>query len=105
MEVLGRLKVRRVEAAEEERFRALVRERHYLGLRQLVGETILHVAELDGQWVAVLAWCSAALKVTVRDRWIGWTPQQKQRRLRYVAQNARFLLLTDAHEAPNLAAV
>ena len=103
VEVLGRLKVRRVEAAEEERFRALVRERHYLGLRQLVGETILHVAELDGQWVAVLAWCSAALKVTVRDRWIGWTPQQKQRRLRYVAQNARFLLLTDAHEAPNLA--
>ncbi len=103
VEVLGRLKVRLVEAEEEERFKALVREHHYLGLRRLVGETILHVAELDGQWVALLAWCSAALKVTVRDRWIGWTPQQKERRLKYVAQNARFLLLTGAQEAPNLA--
>ena len=102
VEALGRLKVRPVKAEEEAHFKALLRERHYLGLRQLVGETILHVAELDGQWVAVLAWCSAALKVTVRDEWIGWTSQQKQRRLRYVAQNARFLLLTRAQEAPNL---
>lgn len=102
-EVMSRVRVRRVKPEEEERWKALIRAHHYLGLHHLVGETIYHVAEVDGHWVALLGWCSAALKVTARDRWIGWTPQQKQRRLKYVAQNGRFLLLTGAQEVPNLA--
>jgi hypothetical protein len=102
-DVMSGVRVRPVRRDEEQRWKALVRERHYLGLRNLVGETVLHVAEFDGHWVALVGWCSAALKVTVRDRWIGWTPQQKQRRLKSVAQNGRFLMLTGAREVPNLA--
>ncbi|MGC8489644.1 MAG: ISAs1 family transposase [Clostridia bacterium] len=102
-EVMRRVKVRPIGAGEVERWKALMRAHHYLGLRHLVGETVFHVAEVDGHWVALLGWCSAALKVSVRDRWIGWTPQQKQRRLKYVAQNGRFLLLTGARTVPNLA--
>ena len=102
-DVMRGVRVRPVRRDEERRWKALVRERHYLGLRHLVGETMLHVAEFEGHWVALLGWCSAALKVTVRDRWIGWTPQQKQRRLKSVAQNGRFLMLTGAREVPNLA--
>lgn len=102
-EVMSGVRVRRVKPEEEERWKALIRAHHYLGLHHLVGETIYHLAEVDGHWVALLGWCSAALKVTARDRWIGWTPQQKQRRLKYVAQNGRFLMLTGAQEVPNLA--
>lgn len=102
-EVIKRVCVRRVRPDELERWKALVRARHYLGLRHLVGEAIYHVAEMDGHWVALLGWCSAALKVGARERWIGWSPQQKQRRLKYVAQNGRFLLLTGTGEGPNLA--
>ena len=58
---------------------------------------------MEGHWIALLGWCSAALKVGARERWIGWSPQQKQRRLKYVAQNGRFLLLTGTGEGPNLA--
>lgn len=102
-EVMSKVVVRPVMAEELERWKALVRAHHYLGLHHLVGETIYHVAEADGHWVALLGWCSAALKVTARDQWIGWNAQQKQRRLKYVANNGRFLLLTGAQEVPNLA--
>ncbi len=102
-EVMSGVTVRPVRPDEVGRWKALMRKHHYLGLRHLVGETIYHVAEVEGHWVALLGWCSAALKVGARDRWIGWTPQQKQRRLQYVAQNGRFLLLTGAREVPNLA--
>ncbi len=102
-EVMAGVRVRLVMREEMEHWKALIRERHYLGLRHLVGETMYYVAEVNGHWVALLGWSAAALKVTVREAWIGWSPQQKQRRLKYVANNARFLLLTEAEAAPNLA--
>lgn len=88
---------------EEERWKALMRAHHYLGLHQLVGEASDHVAAVDRHWMALGGWCSAALKVTARDRWIGWTPQEKQGRLKYGAQNGRSLMLTGAQAVPNLA--
>lgn len=95
--------VRPVLASERKRWTSLVQQHHYLGLDHLVGETILHVAEVDGHWVALVGWCSPALKVTVRDHWIGWSPQHKQRRLKLVANNGRFVLLVAAQAVPNLA--
>lgn len=102
-DVLRQVAVRPVTPGEVGRWKALIREHHYLGLRHLVGKTILHVAEMDGHWVALLGWCSAALKVAVRDRFIGWTAQQKHRRLRFIAQNGRFLILPGPQQVPNLA--
>ncbi len=102
-EIVRRVEVRSVRPDEEGRWKELVRKHHYLGLHHLVGETVLHVAEVDGRWVALLGWCSAALKVKARDHWIGWNPQQKQRRLQFVAQNGRFTVLCEAGEVPNLA--
>jgi hypothetical protein len=42
----------------------------------VVGKTMLHVAEADGHWVGLLGWCSAALKVRVRDYFISREPHQ-----------------------------
>lgn len=101
-DILRRVVVRPVTADEVPRWKELVRRHHYLGDR-LVGQTLLHVAEVDGHWVALLGWSSAALKVGARDRWLGWTPRQRQRRLKFVVQNARFVLLLDRQAVPNLA--
>jgi len=100
-DVLRRVVVRPVAPEEAGRCKALIRERHYLGLRHLAGEAMLHVAEVDGHGVALLGWCSAALKVTVRDRFIGWTALQEQRRLKFIAQNGQFLLLVEPGQVPN----
>jgi hypothetical protein len=43
--------------------------------------------------VALLGWCSAAFKSSHRDKWIGWSKAQQLRRLRYIANNSRFLIL------------
>ena len=51
---LQSLVVRPIEPDEGHRWNQLMNEHHYLGFRQLVGESIKYVAELDGQWVALL---------------------------------------------------
>lgn len=70
---------------------------HYVGFRGFVGERIYQVAEWQGRGVALIGWTAAAYRCRARDRWIGWTDDQRRRRLRFVANNARFLILPDAH--------
>jgi hypothetical protein len=77
-------------------------EHHCLGFRQLVGESIKYVAELNTQWVALLGWGTAAFKCASRDEWIGWSREQQWRRLIFLANNARFLILPQV-QIPNLA--
>lgn len=79
-----------------------MRRHHYLGFDGMVGESLRYVAEIDGQWVALLGWQAAALKCRARDRWIGWPPVLQYQRLMFIANNGRFLILPDAH-LPNLA--
>lgn len=86
--------VRLIRREEEPRWNDLMATHHYLGFRRLVGESLKYVAEQDGEWSALLGWHAAAFNCGSRDRWIGWaSEQQRWRRLRYVANNARFLIL------------
>ena len=41
---------------ERRRWDQLVRQHHYLPSQGLVGRGVRHVAELDGEWVALLGW-------------------------------------------------
>ncbi len=52
-----------------------------------------YVAVVDGEPVALVGFARAALKVGVRDAAMGWTPDQRADRLRYVVNNARFVTL------------
>lgn len=90
---LKSLVVRPIRRGEEVLWDRLMSEYHYLGFRQLVGESLKYVAVLEGQWVALLGWCTAAFKCKPRDEWIGWSPQQQWQRLKYVVNNQRFLIL------------
>lgn len=84
------------------RWDALVDQYHYLGLRSLFGRTLRYVAVADERWLALLGWQAAALKCTARDAWIGWPRVLHHQRLHLLVNNARFLILPDAH-LPNLA--
>ncbi len=97
------LTVRLVRSDERERWRTLMTQQHYLGFRGSVGESLYDVAELDQEnWVALLGWAAAAWMCRARDPWIGWSRPQQWERLRFVVNNARFLILPDVH-IPNLA--
>lgn len=90
---LDSLEVRPIDPSERERWDSLMRAHHYLGLRWLAGESIKHVAILSGEWVALLGWAAAAFKTSARDRFIGWSAEDQFRRLRYLANNVRYLIL------------
>src|ERR1700685_3584757 len=92
--VLDQIVVRLIEPHEQERWRQLVSQHHYLKNAHLVGERLCYVVELGGQWLALLGWSAAAYHIAARDQWIGWEDNQRRSRLPLVANNARFCLLT-----------
>lgn len=99
---LRQIVVRPIEASELPRWRESMQRHHYLGDGEIVGETVRHVAEVDGRWLALLAWGGAALKSRHREAWIGWDEPTKHQRLHLVSNNARFLVLPGAR-VPHLA--
>ena len=101
-DVLDGVDVRLILQREQKRFDHMIETQHYLKDATLVGERLCYVAEYRGQWLALLAWSAPAYHLKDRDEWIGWTEEQRRRRLGWVANNSRFLILEDAH-FPNLA--
>ena len=97
------VQVRPIRAEERARVMRLLKRHHYLGELQPVGEQVLYVAVgQNGGWRAILVFCAAANHLRYRDQWIGWTNEQRRRRLALVANNARFLILP-GYDVPNMA--
>lgn len=91
--MLKEIQVRLVNADEEERFQQLMQAHHYLGALRKIGETVWYVAVCRNEWVALLCFSAAALKLAARDRWIGWSYRQQYARLRLLANNTRCCVL------------
>jgi hypothetical protein len=89
--------------AEEATFNGLIQAHHYLGYTQPVGEHLKYLVwSRDHQLLACLAWSSAPRHLGPRDRFLGWSQEQRRRNLRYLAYNPRFLILPWV-EVPHLA--
>ena len=102
-DVLGKVTVRLIQEHEKPRWNELIKREHYLHNPRLVGEQLRYVAEVEGEWLALLSWSGAAYHIAGRDRWIGWSDMQRRNRLHFVVSNSRFLLRTNRGEVPNLA--
>lgn len=100
---LGDLRVQPLVAADQARWRQLMEAHHYLGWTPRIGESIEYVATIGSHWVALVGWGGAAWKTAPRDQWIGWDAALRERRLHFLANNTRFLLLPSAAGRKNLA--
>lgn len=100
--LLNEVNVRLISDSERFDYDALLDKEHYLKSGHPVGESLRYVAEYDGRWVALLSWTAGSFHLAPRDNWIGWTSEQRQRRLPFVANNSRFLIPTYV-DCPNLA--
>jgi hypothetical protein len=98
---LEHLTVRRVQPHEQDRYHTLIQEHHYLANDHVVGEHWRYVATYRGQWLALATWGAAARHLKARDAFIGWTPEQRRRRLALVVNNTRLCVLPACHD-PNL---
>lgn len=100
--VLDQLQVRLLEPKELARCNRYLDKHHYLKRIRPVGERLYYVAtDAQDQWLALLVFSSAAEHLKHRDGWIGWTREQRQRRLRLVVNNSRFVVLPEG-TLPNL---
>jgi hypothetical protein len=87
---------------EVQRAGELLDAHHYLGAPNPVGERLWYAAlDADGYWLGVLLFAAASRRLRHRDQWIGWSDEQRRRRLPLVVNNTRFLLLPDK-TSPNL---
>jgi hypothetical protein len=78
---------------KERLWNSLLEEHHYLGYEQPVGEHLKYLVLGQGRPVACLAWSSAPRHLGSRDRYIGWSAEERRRNVRFLAYNTRFLIL------------
>jgi len=75
-------------------FQLLLQRHHYLGHRNCVGENLKYlVCARQGRPLACLLFGSAAWRCHPRDAFIGWSDAQRQRQLRFLSNNTRFMIL------------
>ena len=103
VDVLHKVTVRLLADNEVGQFNYYLETEHYLESSRYAGQALRYVAEVEGQWVALLTFSAPAMHLKGRERWIGWSPRQRARRLGLVVNNSRFLVLPERHRYPNLA--
>jgi len=77
----------------ESLFSNLLKEHHYLGYTQPVGEHLKYLVFANNRPIACLSWSSAPRHIGSRDNFIGWTQKDREKNLSLIAYNSRFLIL------------
>lgn len=92
-----RLDFEPVERKSAPLFNELIDRYHYLGFCRTGGAQMRFFIRAHGHLIALLGFSGAAWKVAPRDDFIGWSADQRKRRLHLVVDNSRFLLLPWVH--------
>jgi hypothetical protein len=101
-ELLNQVQVALAAPAEIPRIQSLLKQHHYLGGIRPVGQRLYYLArDASGRWLALLLFSAPAKHLKDRERWIGWSEEQRRRRLSLITNNSRFLLLPQC-SVPNL---
>ena len=79
--------------AFEKLFNGLISEYHYLDYTQPIGEHLKYIAFAGERPIACLAWGSSPWYIGARDRFIGWSKEERENNLHLIANNLRFLIL------------
>ena len=76
---------------------------HPLGHRKAIGKRISYVVHYRGEWVAVLVFDKAVERNQKREARIGWSQEQRNERIKHIANNSRFLIIPKFQGVKNLA--
>lgn len=95
---LGALQIERVDASHASHlWNEYIDRYHYLGYQPLPGAQLRYFVRAQGRLLALLGFAAAAWKCAPREQFIGWSPEQRERQLHLVVNNARFLILPWVH--------
>lgn len=90
---LHELELREWREDEVEVFAGLLDTHHYLGCPDPRRRHLCQVACYRGRAVALVIWTTASAKLAGREAYVGWDARTRQKRLGWLVQNNRFLLL------------
>jgi hypothetical protein len=91
--VLGELELRLVTRKNSALWNELIERHHYLGYTPLPGAQLRYLVYAGNRLLAALGFGASAWKVAPRDKFIGWSVQERERNLHRIVNNARFLIL------------
>jgi hypothetical protein len=77
----------------EHLYKSLIRQYHYLGYIQPVGEHLDYIAFSHDRPIACIGFSSAPRHIGARDRYVGWNKEERIANLHKIAINTRFLIL------------
>lgn len=66
---------------------------HYLGFKKLAGAQMRYIAYANNKVIACLGFGASAWKTAPRDKFIGWSEDERKRNLHLIVNNNRFLIL------------
>ncbi|MDR2406250.1 MAG: IS701 family transposase [Deltaproteobacteria bacterium] len=69
-----------------------VRRHHYLGFGKMIGQSIKYLVFAKERPIAALSYNRASLRVDVRDIFIDWSDEGRQKYLSHIISNHRFLI-------------
>lgn len=92
-EALRCLELREWREEEVETYVGLLDTHHYLGSPHVRRRHLCQVACYKGKAVALIIWTTASAKLAGRESYVGWDSRTRQKRLGWLVQNNRFLLL------------
>ncbi|KJS01355.1 MAG: hypothetical protein VR65_09425, partial [Desulfobulbaceae bacterium BRH_c16a] len=91
---LAPIELRQVRRTPEEKlFNALIRQYHYLGYCQPVGEHLKYLVYAGDKLLACFSFSSAPYAIDCRDNFLGWSSEARERNRHLLAYNSRFLIL------------
>ena len=91
---LGSLEIRQVRRTGWERlWGSLIEAHHYLGYSHPVGEQLKYLVFCAERPIAAFGFSSAPRHLAPRDRFIGWSGEQRRANIQMLAYNSRFLIL------------
>ena len=101
-EAMRSLELRAWGEEEVETFESLLERHHYLGCPDPRRRHLCQVVCYEGKAVSLIIWTTASAKLSGRESKVGWDSRTRQKRLGWIVQNNRFLLLPGKRPA-NLA--
>ncbi len=91
---LAPLVLRRVRQKPDSRlWNEYIERYHYLGHKPLPGAQLRYFIHAANKPIALLGFGAAAWQTAPRDRYIGWSHEQRRKNLPLIVNNARFLIL------------
>ena len=91
---LEEIELQMVRSSTEKRFwNYLIDKYHYLGYGKPIGKQIKYFVYSKENLLCCIGFADAVLKLNLRDRWIGWSIEEREKNLYLIINNVRFLIL------------